>query len=100
MGIKYYTNLERHYIGAFTENNPNLPMHAIEVTNPPPDNLLMLWDGDTWVEPILLLTTHAGRYFVAAAQTYVIPKNLLSICKARLDLEGDLQIDGQLFMET
>ena len=42
----------------------------------------------------------SGRYFVPSGLQYIIALYFQSIVKGGLDLEGDLIVDGQLFMEV
>lgn len=59
MGIStYWAALDGSFLGGFTENNPDLPIHSIQVPIPPPigigDALQgdFRWDGEKWTIPI------------------------------------------------
>lgn len=58
MELTYWAALDGSYLGGFTEENPQLPIHSIQVSFPPPigiGNALQgdfRWDGEKWIIPI------------------------------------------------
>lgn len=108
MGLTtYWTALDGSYLGGFTEDNPGLPIHAIQVPAPPPDGVgkakqgNFRWDGEKWIIPTVgaVNDVQSGRYFVPEGEQYFVNEFFQSITKGFLDLEGDVIVDGQLFVE-
>ena len=101
MGIMYYSDLAGNYIGAFNSDNPNIPNDGIEIPIPP-DALNQIWNGDTWITVTSGASSdvHSGKNIVNLGEQYIILEGFQSIVKDILELNGDLIVDGQLFMEA
>ena len=108
MELEYWTGLDGTYLGAFTADSPNLPIHSIQVPNPPPAGIgdplqgQFRWDGEKWIIPSGggQDDVQSGRYFVPIGAIYTVTEFFQSIVLGKvLDIEGCLIVDGQLFLE-